>query len=90
MRKSEKDSLLKNVFDLVKKKGMPMNIRDGSNETIAEWVRDRVDAVAEIEEPTGTETLESGGKFYDACPACRRVVGTSGKYCKWCGQLIRK
>ena len=90
MKANEKEALLKAVYAHIEKNGMPINIRDGANEIVAEWVANQVAKQIGADEPTGTEVLESGGKYYDACPICHRVVGTSGKYCKWCGQLIRK
>lgn len=89
MKREEKAELLCDIWERVFKKGIPINIRDGADAEVADWVQDIVDKCVKQDEPAGTETLESGGKEYLACPICHRVVGVSGKYCKWCGRLLR-
>ena len=37
--------------------------------------------------PTGTLKDLNGA---EKCPVCRKMIGTSGFYCKWCGQQIRE
>ncbi len=89
MKKVEKEKLIKEIWGRVYTKGIPVNVRNAPNSDVADWVTDIVDDFAKLDEPCGTETLESGGHDYLSCPICQRVVGASGNYCKWCGQLLR-
>lgn len=89
MRVEERAELLTAVWETVFQKGMPINIRKGTGEEVADWVKETVGRCCKVDEPQGTENLESGGREYLACPICHRVVGVSGRYCKWCGNLLR-
>ena len=86
MKKEEAQILRYDISKLVEQKGMPINIRDGSNSDIAEWIIGIFDKCVRIDEPLGViEDIE-----YDYCPSCRHVVGFSALYCKHCGALIRE
>lgn len=89
MRKTEREEVLDEVWHKLMRRGMPINVRNGQNMDIADYIRDIVAEVTQEDEPIGTENLESGGKYYLSCPGCKKVVGTSGYYCKWCGKMLR-
>ena len=89
MRKKEREKLLDDVWGKISKKGMPINVRKGTNIEIADYIREIVSKVTEEDEPAGTEEKMSGGTLYQICPKCKRTVGVSGFYCKWCGEMLR-
>ena len=89
MNEMEKTELIGEAKKKVERLGIPINIKMGGNQEAAEWIGKLLDNIIKVDEPLGTEYLESGGRDYMACPVCHRVVGASGKYCKWCGRLLR-
>lgn len=82
MKKKEAQVLRHDIVTLIEKKGMPINVRDGSNQKIAEWAAGIFEKCVRIDEPLGAAN--------DHCPACKKTVGTSGAYCKWCGAFLRE
>ena len=86
MNKSEKNTLLMAIWQVVKRDGMPMNVRNGSNTESADWVEEVLDKLIKEEAPIGTIQLEE----YEACPVCHSVIGNSALYCKKCGAHIRE
>lgn len=85
MKQGEKDKLLQDIWERIYTKGMPVNVRNGVNSDIADYLQDIVDDYAHVDEPLGTVT----GYEYDACPKCGGMIGTTAKYCKRCGAFIR-
>ena len=86
MREKEKTETITRITTKVKKRGIPINVRTGGNEDAAEWVGKLLEELLENDEPSGT--IEVDGR--DRCPACRKMVGISGFYCKWCGSQLRE
>lgn len=82
MKKEEAQFIQQNIQKLIEKKGMPVNIRNGSNEEIAKWFGKILDDNAKIDEPLGTVD--------NKCPICRHTIGSSGFFCKWCGAMLRE
>ena len=87
MRKKEREEMLDGVWHKLCRHGMPINVRNGGNMDIADYIRDILEKETQEDEPIGTEMKESGK--YMSCPECRKVVGISGFYCKWCGAMLR-
>lgn len=86
MKKEEAQVLRHDMAKLIEHKGIPINIRNGSNTDAAEWITGIFDKCVQIDEPLGVIV----GIEYDECPSCRHVVGFSALYCKHCGALIRE
>jgi len=86
MRKEEAQILRHDIQKLIEKKGMPINIRNGGNLIIADWVCQIFDKSVQIDEPLGVIQ----GNDYDHCPRCNGIVGQSAYYCKLCGAKIRE
>ena len=86
MQRSEKERLVSNIRRHLLEKGMPINIRDGSNETVADWVTGVVTKFIVEDEPQGVVM----GCDYDLCPRCGGVIGSSANFCKRCGCYIRE
>jgi hypothetical protein len=82
MKKEEAQVLRHDIVTLIEKKGMPINTRKGTNTDVAEWAAGIFDKCVQIDEPLGTAN--------DHCPVCKKTVGTSGAYCKWCGAFLRE
>ena len=85
MRASEKKETIARIVNKVKKRGIPINVRTGGNEDLAEWEEKLLEELLEEDEPLGTVQMHD---FY-ACPKCHGIVGDSGYYCRFCGSLIR-
>ena len=86
MRKEEKAQFLKEFEEKVFKRGMPVNVRQGLNSEIAEWAVNIAKDCIKDDTPLGVLDSEHGFK----CPKCHRTIGTSGFYCKWCGEQLRE
>ena len=86
MRKAEIEQFKKDLWERIYTKGMPINIRDGINSEIADWAVDVAEDYLKEDTPQGVLESEHGFK----CPACKKTIGTSGFYCKWCGVLLRE
>ena len=88
MKHEEADKLQEEIWRRIHKKGMPINIRDGSNDDIADWFDNLRDSIIEkyYDEPLGTVRIAG----YDGCPKCMGIVGISSYYCKRCGVYIRE
>ena len=85
MKQTEKETLLQTVWQKIEKRGIPINVRTGGNIEAAEWVKKLLDECAEVDTPSGV--IEPEGK--DKCPVCKHTIGTSGFYCKYCGNQLR-
>lgn len=85
MRKNEADELLDSIWHELCRKGMPINIRKGTDMDIADYVKAIVEEHITIDKPLGTVM----GYDYDACPNCGGMIGTTAKFCKRCGAYIR-
>lgn len=85
MNRQEANELLVSIRDEICHKGMPINIRKGTDDDIADYVNGIVERNITIDEPLGTVM----GYDYDACPKCKAVVGNHARYCKMCGAYIR-
>lgn len=86
MRRSERERLVSNIQDHLLKNGMPINVRNGSNEEVAGWVTEVLAKFTEEDKPLGVVM----SYYYDLCPKCGGVVGSSAYYCKQCGCYIRE
>lgn len=87
MRSEEVLDMRIKIRKRIEKKGMPMNIRDGGNQIIADWFVDEIyDYCVDIDKPLGTVQ----GKDYEMCPKCEAIVGQSAYYCKKCGCWLRE
>lgn len=86
MKQTEKDNLISEITRKVTKRGIPMNVRIGGNEDAAEWTKKLLQELLPVDEPQGVVK----GADYDHCPACGKVVGSSGFYCKYCGAYLRE
>ena len=86
MKQTEKDKLIEAVRKKVQKNGIPINVRTGGSDEAAEWAIKVLEKCIEIDEPLGTKMVQG----QDKCPACKRSVGTSGFFCKWCGAMLRE
>jgi len=86
MKSIEAAALKGDIIYQITTKGIPIDIRNGSNEKIAEWVGRVFDNNVQIDKPLGVKM----GDSYDHCPRCGGVVGTSAFYCKKCGAMIRE
>lgn len=82
----ERYRLLVDVHKRIRENGMPINIRDGANDVIADWVTNIVKDLAVEDEPLGVIM----GCDYDLCPKCGGVVGSSAYFCKRCGSYLRE
>lgn len=88
MKHEEADQLQDELWNRIQKKGMPINVRNGSNEDAANWINDTIDSIIEkyYDEPLGTVRMAG----YDGCPKCMGIIGLSAYYCKACGAWIRE
>ena len=86
MRKEEKEEFLHKLWNTIYKRGIPINVRNGAISDIATWAEDVADDCIQIDEPLGTEIVQG----QDKCPVCKRSVGMSGFFCKWCGAMLRE
>lgn len=86
MKESEAERLKSNIAAQILKKGMPINIRKGSEEELADWFGKILDKNIEIDEPLGVVQ----GNDYEHCPRCNGIVGQSAFYCKKCGSWLRE
>ena len=87
MRKQEAEKLTENITREIIAKGLPMNIRNGSNEAAARYIAEIVKNCIEHDTPLGT--ISSSNDVYEFCPSCGAVIGSSAVYCKKCGSMIR-
>ena len=78
MRKEEAVNLKDEIWHVVNRKGIPINVRVGGNLEAADWVMELMEKHFQIDEPMGVIT----GTDYDHCPRCNAVVGQSAYYCK--------
>ena len=85
MRQTDIDKLVVAVKEKLDKSNIPVNARFGKDEEVREWVLGIVRDSVTADEPVGTIIKND----YMTCPECGCVVGVSGCYCKWCGQLLR-
>lgn len=86
MRKKEKEQFIKDLWGMIYKKGMPVNVRQGPNSEIADWAVDIAEDCIVDDKPSGV--LVEDGR--DRCPECKKTVGTSGFFCKYCGNMLRE
>lgn len=86
MRDKEAKKLKDDIYNAVCKKGMPINIRNGLNADVADYVRRLLEKHIQIDEPLGTIK----GADYEHCPECNSVIGQSAFFCKICGAYIRQ
>lgn len=86
MKHDEFTKLKADIFESVKKKGMPINVRTGDDVNAACWVTNLLDKFIKIDEPLGT----IAGKDYNMCPKCEGIIGINAYYCKKCGAYIRE
>lgn len=85
MKASEKAATIRLLTEKARKRGIPVNVRTGGNEDLAEWLGKFLEELLEVDEPIGTN--QSYG--YDTCAKCHGVVGTTGYYCRFCGAYLR-
>jgi len=86
MKSIEAAALKGDIIYQITTKGIPIDIRNGSNEKIAEWVGKVFDNNVQIDKPLGTVQ----GTDFDHCPRCNGIIGQSAFYCKRCGARIRE
>ena len=86
MRAKEKSEVIKLIIEKVRKRGIPVNVRNGGNEDAAEWTEKLLEELLPVDEPRGVVQ----GVDYDHCPECGRVVGSSGYFCKYCGTYLKE
>lgn len=86
MRAQEAEELMDEVWHVICKKGLPINVRTGQNMDAADWVKGILKKQISIDEPIGVVQ----GTDYDHCPTCNAVVGQSAYYCKRCGAWLRE
>ncbi len=86
MRKPEAEKLMDDVWHDICRKGMPINVRTGQNMDAADWAKGVLEEHIKIDDVQGT--ILDGET--ERCPTCKRTVGTSGAYCKWCGTYLRE
>ena len=86
MKPSEKTEIIKLVTTKARKRGIPINVRTGGNDDLAEWLNDLLEELLPIDEPLGTIQ----GADYNHCPKCNGIIGQSAYYCKSCGAYIRE
>ena len=86
MRAEEAQELRDDLEDWFRKNGLPINIRKGSNEEIAEHILKIAKAYIHIDQPIGVNQ----GTDFDHCPRCNGIIGQSAFYCKRCGAMIRE
>ena len=84
MKALERSKLISDVRAAVMKRGMPINVRNGGDAEVADWVAGVVLGCSKEDEPLGTVRSD-----YEYCPVCARVVGSGARYCKWCGAFLR-
>ena len=85
MKAIEAKELLDDLEDWFTKNGLPINVRNGSNEAIAKHICKIAKAYIHEDEPIGVIR----GTDYDRCPSCNGVAGQSAYYCKLCGAKLR-
>lgn len=85
MKRAESIELLDEFWHKCMKRGLPMNVRQGQTIDFADYVLGILQDCVEIDEPTGVVKHND----YDACPKCGGSIGTTGYYCRHCGNLIR-
>jgi len=128
-KQCENTEILEKLRQEILKNGIPVNVRHGNNEELADYITrtaagiNKYETLKEYETaeakqlertadiglleitPEIQQTLLKASKAlmkevaagteqdaygYEKCPVCRRTVGTSGFYCKWCGQKMRE
>lgn len=85
MKAQEKTEVISLITTKAKKRGIPMNVRTGGNDDLAEWIQALLEELLPIDEPTGTIDHSD----YMSCPKCGKSVGTTGYYCRYCGNYLR-
>lgn len=88
MKRSEAEQLTESIKQELTEKGIPMNIRNGTNEIIAAYISEIVEKKISIDRPLGT--IASRNDVYEYCPTCGATIGNSAVYCKKCGSMIRE
>lgn len=86
MRQKEAEELKDEIWHTICKKGIPINVRASGNMDAADWVKGVLEMHIKIDDAQGT--ILDGET--ERCPTCKRTVGTSGAYCKWCGTYLRE
>lgn len=86
MKAKEKNKVIDLITNKAKKRGLPINVRTGNNEELAEWLKGLLEELLPVDEPLGVKM----GMEYDFCPACGGTIGQSAYYCKTCGAMIRE
>ena len=86
MKVQEAAALLEDIEKHFEKNGLPVNIRNESNEEITRHICKIVERHIHIDEPLGV----TQGQDYDHCPKCWGIIGQSAYYCKSCGAYIRR
>lgn len=86
MKAQEKNEVIALIIDKAKKRGIPINVRTGGNDELAEWLEALLEELLPVDEPIGVIQ----GTDYDHCPICNAVVGQSAYYCKHCGAWLRQ
>lgn len=85
MKPTEARQLLDDLQEHFIKKGLPINIRKGTDEEITNHILKIVEMHIHEDEPLGT----TQGVDFDHCPKCWGIIGQSAYYCKTCGAWIR-
>lgn len=86
MKAQEKNEVIALIIDKAKKRGIPINVRTGGNDELAEWLEALLEELLPVDEPIGVIR----GTDYDRCPRCGGVAGQSAYYCKKCGAWLRQ
>lgn len=86
MKKEEYEKLGSDIFDRIVEKGLPVDVKHGSDEQAAAYILGIYQRYAKIDEPIGT----SMGVDFEMCNACHRQVGSTAHYCKRCGAYLRQ
>ena len=86
MKAIEAKEYLDDLEGWFEKNGLPINVRNGSNDDIAKHILKIAKAYIHEDEPLGV----SQGIDYDHCPRCSGIVGQSAFFCKHCGAWLRE
>ena len=86
MKAQEKQKVIELIATKAKKRGLPLNVRTGGNDDLAEWLKDLMEELMPVDEPMGIVEM----KDYTACPECGGAIGQSAYYCKHCGAYLRQ
>ena len=86
MKQQEKEKIITAVTEKINQDGIPVNIRLGSHDQVAEWFERLLSELVAVDVPQG---VRPGADGYNYCPMCNHTVGDKAHYCKYCGSYLR-